>query len=179
MKQAFTLIELLVVLAILDILYSVAVPTYDRYILKNRFAEAKVTLQALMLAQEKYKIEHGSYYFLESDSIENENALARELKVDLSSSNNFVYQLKAKAGTEDSPQYQIKAILRPSDTVCEEDDFNIDTKCKQTGSNNMENWVSNYSRNYSSHFLEFRHPNPPSSYENGFDYSNIYKEVSE
>jgi len=168
----------LVVLAILGILYTVAVPTYDNYILKSRFDEAKVTLQALMLAQERYKIENGHYFSLTSGTIDNELIIANNLKVDLSTSNNFAYQLVGVADIDNIHQYRFKAILRPDswDSNCDSYTDNPDTTCKQNETQSADDWVTNYTRDTEKHYIEIRYPTPLPDALNGIDYTHIYTE---
>ena len=178
MKKAFTLIELLVVLTILGILYTVAVPTYDNYILKSRFDEAKVTLQALMLAQERYKIENGHYFSLTSGTIDNEKIIANNLKVDLSTSNNFAYRLVGVEDIDDIQQYRFKAILRPRSWVndCDSYPSDLEKTCKQNETQSADDWVSNYTRGTEKHYMEIRYPTPLPDALNGIDYTHIYTE---
>ena len=61
MKKAFTLIELLVVVLIIGILAAVALPQYQKAVVKSRMVEILAVGRALMLAQEAYKLENGTY----------------------------------------------------------------------------------------------------------------------
>ena len=56
--QGFSLIEMIIALAVLVILVSVAVPSYQSSLRKARRAEGKAFLHTLMMAQERY---HGSF----------------------------------------------------------------------------------------------------------------------
>ena len=57
-KQGFTLIELLVVVLIIGILSSVALPQYQKAVLKSRMAEAWGNLRTINMAVSAYCLEH-------------------------------------------------------------------------------------------------------------------------
>ena len=59
-KQGFTLIELLVVVLIIGILASVALPQYQKAVLKSRTSQAWVTLKNLSVAARVYCLENPS-----------------------------------------------------------------------------------------------------------------------
>jgi type IV pilus assembly protein PilE len=59
--SGFGLIELLIVLTILGILAVLAIPSYSKYMVKARQADAKTQLTAIRQAQEIYKFQYGSY----------------------------------------------------------------------------------------------------------------------
>ena len=60
-KQAFTLIELLVVVLIIGILAAVAVPQYQKAVLRARFVQLVTDNNALVKAQKLYFLANGTY----------------------------------------------------------------------------------------------------------------------
>lgn len=64
----FTLIELMIAVAIVAILAKVAYPSFQSMILKSHRADGQGALQALQLAQEKYRVNNTSYSGALTDS---------------------------------------------------------------------------------------------------------------
>lgn len=60
--KGFTLIEMLVVVLIIGILAGIALPQYQSAVRKARVAEAKISLRALIDAEDRYILEHNDYF---------------------------------------------------------------------------------------------------------------------
>ena len=60
-KQAFTLIELLVVVLIIGILAAVALPQYQKAVIKSRYATMKQLVDTMMKAEEVYFLATGQW----------------------------------------------------------------------------------------------------------------------
>tara|TARA_E500000178_G_scaffold353416_1_gene419294 strand:+ start:2202 stop:2615 length:414 start_codon:yes stop_codon:yes gene_type:complete len=60
-NRGMTLVELLIVVAIVVILASIALPSWNSQVQKARRADAKSILMAVLVEQEKYRANNGSY----------------------------------------------------------------------------------------------------------------------
>lgn len=168
--KAFTLIELLVTITIISVLYSIGIPIYEKQILKNRFdSEALVTIRAISIAQEKYKIETGRYYPYEiigtEDRMYNAKKITEALKIDLKNTNNFLYGINTN---NQGDIYTVEAILRKDNwDFCNGSDSD-DIKCVESMISESD-WVNSYSRGISKHYLTFTYPADILDYEHIFD----------
>ncbi len=59
--RGLSLLELLVVLLVVGVLVALAVPAYQRHVIRTHRVEAMTELQALLTAQERFHLRHGRY----------------------------------------------------------------------------------------------------------------------
>jgi type IV pilus assembly protein PilE len=59
--RGFTLIELMIAVAIVGILASIAIPSYNQYIIKGKRGEAEAALVTFANAMEQWRLQTGSY----------------------------------------------------------------------------------------------------------------------
>lgn len=59
--HGISLVEVMVVLALVSVLASMALPTFQQHLAKSRRAEAVAALTQLQVTQEAYRAHHGSY----------------------------------------------------------------------------------------------------------------------
>lgn len=61
-NKGFTLIEILIVVVIIGLLMAIALPAYDKQMLKSRRADAKTALAALAQLQESFNMNNANSY---------------------------------------------------------------------------------------------------------------------
>lgn len=60
-NQGFTLIELMIVVVVIGILAAIAIPAYSDYVQRSRRADAKSSILAVQLEQEKWRANNVAY----------------------------------------------------------------------------------------------------------------------
>lgn len=60
-QKGFTLIELMIILAILIVFASIAIPSYQRYIIKNAESQAQARMMSLQMELERWRASTLSY----------------------------------------------------------------------------------------------------------------------
>jgi len=93
MKKAFTLIELLVVVLIIGILAAVALPQYQKAVVKARCTQAIITLKAITDAQERFALANDEY----TDDL-------GDLDILVENDDYFTYRCRRKRTCEAIPQ---------------------------------------------------------------------------
>jgi type IV pilus assembly protein PilA len=66
-QQGFTLIELMIVVAIVGILAAIAIPVYQRYLIRSQVSEGLVLSAGAKVSVSEYYIDHGDW---PSDNVE-------------------------------------------------------------------------------------------------------------
>ena len=85
LEEAFSLVELMVVVAIIGILTSIAVPSYQKYQTRVRQVEAKVTLSSISTEENDFSVDQSTFFlFLANISYALTNPFAKYYTVSFS-----------------------------------------------------------------------------------------------
>lgn len=104
-QAGFSLIELMVAVAIMAILLAIAVPAYQKYVIRANRVEAVTLLNEAAARQERYYAQNNAYVTSDSsiDSLGMRNSGA---------SDNDLYQLSLAEGDDDDGGYVLTAIAQ-------------------------------------------------------------------
>lgn len=91
-KASFTLVEIITAIVIIAILYSIAVPTYEKMMEKNRGEAASFNLTSIYNAEKRYKLDDSTNQYFACAAPCDITALNDALKTYIND-NNFSYSI--------------------------------------------------------------------------------------
>lgn len=115
--KGFTLVELMVVVAVMVILTTIAYPLYTQQVRKSHRTEARVVLNEIALAQQRYFTVNGRY----ATAAQLGSAYTEALAKMTDSDNNGVADFYAVALVSDASSFSVTATavgLQAQDTAC-------------------------------------------------------------
>ena len=155
--RGFTLIEVLVVVIIIAVLAAVAVPQYQKAVLKSKFSSLMPTTKAICDGNEAYYMAHGGYANaaneLDVSTTNNEN-MTFELSRDL----DYAYVLATRPDLNEKNNlimYQKHSTQFPGETHCEAlaDDTQANWLC-ETGMHSVRSLGEVITEGYNTYVLE-------------------------
>jgi len=98
-RRGFTLVELAVVVAVVAVLATLALPSYQGVVRKSRRAEAQATLFELALRQERWRTDHPEYARTAADigAAGPQDRSARYYRVEVVGSTSTTFKVRAEA----------------------------------------------------------------------------------
>ena len=147
MKKGFTLIELLVVVLIIGILAAIALPMYNKAVMRSRFAALMPIAKAMADSNEAYYLEHGQYASNPQDlPVQGQSDYPEGTSVDLVSDEDYAYTMvynEANLPDHNYLAFQKHSPKFAGTTMCEARDEEAGKVCLALGGTDLGGGVTN------------------------------------
>lgn len=111
LRRGVTLIELILVVSVVAILAAIALPSYQKYVLKGRRAEAIAALNAIQQAQERYRANSPSYAATLSELAQGSTSPSGHYGLSLSAVTASGYTITARAQGQQAKDQDCDAMV--------------------------------------------------------------------